>query len=322
MRRDRLVLSVVVPIHDVAPGHLSAALDSVLAQEVDAVLEVLVVDDASSIDYSAVKAAFASRGVRFFRQPTNEGMVATWNAAVRRSTGTLVLLLGQDDLLMPGMLRAYVAAFERDPGIALCACGRQFIDEHGNQVQPLRFVNDRRHIFSREDTYWLQHCDAVRLCLRNGNVIGEPSAVMYRRSVFDRIRGYDPAFRHAADLDFNLRAAQHGSILYFGHEFIARRLRRDSLTRKNLSACHVTYERMAIFERHVATCKFDPNAIDGFRAYLAAAALFDLARGIMSANFRVIHAALNTGMRNVPRSMRAVRTLVGELVTRTNVDAR
>ncbi|MGZ4964488.1 MAG: ATP-binding cassette domain-containing protein, partial [Limisphaerales bacterium] len=85
------------------------------------------------------------------------------------------------------------------------------------------------------DRYVLDHAEVVRLSLRNGQGFGEPSAVMFRRSVFTAVGGYDPLFEHAADVDFNLRASQHGRSVYLRHAYLRRRWHDEGFTRTNFN---------------------------------------------------------------------------------------
>src|ERR1700761_9007496 len=62
-------LSVVIPVYN-RERELHRAIGSCLAQQ-GASYEVVVVDDASTDGSAAVAAAYAGRGVRLLRQPTN-----------------------------------------------------------------------------------------------------------------------------------------------------------------------------------------------------------------------------------------------------------
>ena len=122
------------------------------------------------------------------------------------------------------MLAAYVAEFVADPGVVLVSGAEQFIDEAGAAARTARSTSVTVTTCSCErDRYVLDHAELVRLSLRNGQGFGEPSAVMFRRSVFDAIGGYDPSFEHAADVDFNLRASALGPSVYLRHPYLRRR---------------------------------------------------------------------------------------------------
>jgi glycosyltransferase involved in cell wall biosynthesis len=97
------LFSVVIPTYNRA-GLLRAALDSVFRQE-DADFEVIVVDDGSKEDLSAVAAEYAGR-VTFLRQ-VNSGPAEARNYGARTARGEYVAFLDSDDVWLPWTLKAY-----------------------------------------------------------------------------------------------------------------------------------------------------------------------------------------------------------------------
>ncbi len=308
-------------MYEVPVDYLRATIDSILAQKGDFELEVVVSDDASSSDYGALFSGTAAGPVSFHRNEHNLGMVGNWNATVRRSTGALVMVVGQDDLLEPGMFAAYASAFD-DPEIALCACARRFIDDAGQLVKPRRAVNDRARIFRQRSEYRLDHRDAVRLCLRNGNAIGEPSSVMYRRSVFETLEGYDASFRHAADVDFNLRASRYGKIAYLAQPFLRRRLHAANLTRANRESGALLEDRESLFRRFATGNLFSPREMAEFRAYLLATSTRDLLHALARGRLTVARLALRAVLGHVRPTPRVYAAYAWEILSGRNRDRR
>lgn len=315
-------VSVCVPVYDVPIRYLREAIDSALGQEGSFTLEVVVSDDASSADYSSLKQEYGSDPVTFYRNERNLGMAGNWNAAVNRSSGDLVLVLGHDDVLVEGMFAAYVAAFAAYSDVVLCGSGRVFIDERGHEVQLRRAVNDRANIFIDLELYLLDSCEAIRLCLRNGNVIGEPSAVMFRRSVFNAIGGYDPGYKHAADVHFNLRAARNGRIAYFRERFLRRRIHPENLTRSNLATGALTIDRARMFEEFADECDFEPRTLAAFRAYLVACSTHDAVRGVRSGRWRTAALGCRKALLYMRPTPRVYFRYLSEILNGNNADVR
>ncbi|TGA92562.1 bifunctional glycosyltransferase family 2 protein/CDP-glycerol:glycerophosphate glycerophosphotransferase [Streptomyces sp. MZ04] len=113
--------SVVVPAHRVQ-GYLRECLDSVLDQSFGD-LELIVVDDASPDASAAIAAQCAERDprVQLVRAPAQAGAGPARNIGADRATGTYLLFLDGDDLLLPGALEAIAAALDRadDPDVLL-----------------------------------------------------------------------------------------------------------------------------------------------------------------------------------------------------------
>ncbi|WP_069171048.1 glycosyltransferase family 2 protein [Streptomyces griseus] len=108
-------LSVVVPLHNVAP-FADATLGS-LARNADPDIEFLLVDDCSTDDTPALVDRWADRlpQARVIRHETNVGIAAARNSGIDAARGDFVTFLDGDDWYAPGHLtRLLHAAQELD----------------------------------------------------------------------------------------------------------------------------------------------------------------------------------------------------------------
>jgi glycosyltransferase involved in cell wall biosynthesis len=315
-------ISACVPVYNTEPRYLTALVDSVLSQS-RAAHEIVLCDDRSTVDYaSALRQWQDDRRIRYFRNPSNLGMVGNWNRTISHSTGDLVVVLGHDDMIAPGMFAAYAAAFARAPDIVLVSSGSQFIDDRGEAAGIRMNVNHRSNIFIDRSEYVLSGRDVAYLCLRNGSAIGELSVQMFRRAVFDAVGGFDPAFRHGADVDLAVRIARQGRTIYLNQPYLRRRFHKNNLTWTNLAAGHVSRDRALRFEHHKRSYSFEPEEMACFRAYLTACATYDLARLPRHKSARVVGEAFRQIARYSGIYPAAYMSLIRELVTGRNRDRR
>lgn len=293
-------ISVGIPTHNVRPVVLEEAIRSVCGQDEASLEEVVVVDDGSSVSYEAVKAAIRDPRVRWIQNETPLGMVANWNYAVRSTSCEYVMVMGHDDVLDSAMFSTYMKTFRIRPDVVLCSCARTFIDSDGRPGPAARWANDRRYIFPEtSDVYVLSEEDVLGLCLRNGNPIGEPSALLFRRSVFDAVGGFDQKYDHAADVDFILRVAGRGRVAYHGKPLLRRRIHPDRLTNQNVRSGAVSRERRVLYETHgrkLRAVRQDRR----IRAALVAAAVRDLLRAVAGGHWVAAKAAGGTIVRYWP----------------------
>lgn len=329
-------VSLCVPLYRPDPRYLSRLVDSFVAQRFRN-LEVVIVDDASpGLDPDAFEAMITPLGDRFMadrfsggrskfvwsQNDANLGMVGNWNRAVADCSGELVMCVSQDDELGPGTLAAYVAELVADPGVVLVSGAEQFIDEADRPLARKLNVGHRHNVFVHHDRYVLDHGELVRLSLRNGQGFGEPSAVMFRRSVFDSIGGYDAVFEHAADVDFNLRASALGRCVYLRHPYLRRRWHSGGTTRSNLRSGAVARDRLRLYERYRDTAGLTELDRAEARSSLASHSLYDAVRAARARQWAVARVAFGNLRTGARAPLRVHAAHVAEIVRHRNRDER
>jgi glycosyltransferase involved in cell wall biosynthesis len=194
-RPDQLV-SVVIPCYRQA-HFLPGAIESVIAQTYPRV-EIIVVDDGSPDETEKVVARYP--GVRYLRQ-RNKGLSAARNAGLARSRGVYIAFLDADDRLTPGALAAGARELASRAACAFAAGDHRLIDAHGEVVP----AAPREPVTS----------DHYRELLK-GNFIWCPASVLYRRSVFQAVGGFDTSLKSAEDYDMYLRITRLFPVLTHG----------------------------------------------------------------------------------------------------------
>lgn len=318
----RPVVSLCIPAYQPDAGFLDELLASIEAQRYSP-LEVVVVDDASTTPVANILGRWKDRlPITVYRNPKNLGMVPNWNEAVRRSGGELAMVVCQDDVLADGMIHRYVDEFEAETDIVLCSSGEVFIDADDKVIdRPLPF-NHRGRIFMHRDRYLLDQIELIRLCLRNGQAYGEPSAVMFRRKAFDRVGGYREEFVHAPDLDFNLRAAAEGKAMYLADRYLRRRLHKGNLTRQHVASGAATRDRVRLYEEYSPRLALDNGSRDRLRAAMMSSAVHDTVEALRGRRWGVVRQNLVDIWRYRAPPARPYVERVREVLSRENLDER
>jgi glycosyltransferase involved in cell wall biosynthesis len=107
--------SVCIRAHRRADG-LTCAIESALAQDVDD-LEIVVSDDSGEME--DVVAAVGDARVRYSSNPEPQGSIANLRRVSSLARGDYVVVLDDDDELLPGFLPAAAAPMDRDPATGL-----------------------------------------------------------------------------------------------------------------------------------------------------------------------------------------------------------
>src|SRR5829696_6678884 len=187
--------SVMIPTFNCA-DHLARALESVLAQDPGPdVMQIEVVDDASSDRSAAVVHEVGSDRVAFFRQQQNVGHIRNFATCITRANGHYVHLLHGDDFVLPGFYDALRRGFESDPAVGAAFTRWMLVDgddELCSVVDPLEPSAGPLP-------------DALARLSGEQHIVTPSIAV--RRSAYERLGGFDDRLVCAEDWEMWVRIA-------------------------------------------------------------------------------------------------------------------
>ncbi|MEO6567242.1 MAG: glycosyltransferase family A protein [Opitutaceae bacterium] len=193
------LLTICMPAYK-ADRYLEATLDSVRSQTFSD-WELILVEDGSHDRAEMLVDAFAKsvrQPVRFLRQEKNQGLPATRNTGIALAASEWIVLLDSDDLWSPTHLADLVACAARNPEVELIHAGSVLFDS-----------DTGRELEIRSPSPAIQAAYPLSLFL--GDYIVQPSSVMLRKSLWSRVGGFDPSFRHVEDREMWMRCAQAGA---------------------------------------------------------------------------------------------------------------
>ena len=180
-------VSCIVPVYN-GERYLRETLDSIFAQS-HRPMQVIVVDDGSTDATPDVVAGYREQ-VRYLRQ-ANAGQATARNLGVDTSDGAFIAFLDADDLWHPEKLSRQLARFVARPELDYAVTHVQNFWEHELQSEEEQF---RGHPRSQP---------------MPGYVTG---TLLARRSVFERIGGFDTSLGHADKTEWFLRAQSKGAV--------------------------------------------------------------------------------------------------------------
>jgi glycosyltransferase involved in cell wall biosynthesis len=97
--------------------------------------EVIVVDDASQDRTRELIAEFGDDRVRVVPHTQRQGVVRSFEDAVRNASGDLLFLCDQDDVWAPGKVCKVVNVFSQHPDVSVVVTGLTTIDENGASLK-------------------------------------------------------------------------------------------------------------------------------------------------------------------------------------------
>jgi glycosyltransferase involved in cell wall biosynthesis len=228
--------SVMIPTYNCA-RYLEAALRSVLAQDPGpAAMQIEVVDDHSTADDpEEVVARLGGGRVAFHRQPENVGVVGNLNTCLQRSRGELVHLLHGDDLVLEGFYRTLDDRLRKHPDAGAAYCRHLYVDEQGRRLDVAPLEPASSGILM----------EGARFLAAEQRIM-TPSIVV-RRSVYERLGGFDDRLACAEDWEMWVRVATRFPVYYEERPLACYRLHGSSNTGRNLrDGKSLDYTRLAI----------------------------------------------------------------------------
>ncbi len=187
MNNGQPLVSVIIPVHN-REKFIQDALKSVFKQDYEA-LEVIVVDDGSTDRTAEVVRSF--KKVRYFYQAHQGiGPAQARNLGLRESKGEFISFLDSDDMWLPQKTRLQVNYLLANPDKGLVLCHIKNFIETGSDIPSWLDEKTKRNMADINAASFI------------------PSALMSRRSVFEKIGDFNISFKMGDDTDWFLRARE------------------------------------------------------------------------------------------------------------------
>ncbi len=234
------LVTVCIPTYNGAK-FLGEALEDVAGQTYPN-LEILLADDGSEDATLEILEDFRANSphpCRIYRH-SHRGMVQNWNFCIQEARGVYLKFLFQDDRLDPDCIRKLVNVAETDADMGLVFCPRRLeVAEDAAGIGILEIVAQRcrhvhqgwRHLNSRQLGTTLLGDD--QLWTFPLNKIGEPTAVLLRKSAVEAVGGFDTDLSQLVDVELWWRLLATGSVGFVEEPLAVFRLHPGQQTVKN-----------------------------------------------------------------------------------------
>ena len=199
-------ISIIIPVFN-RENTISRAIDSVLNQTYKS-LEIIVVDDGSTDKTAEILKSY-SNNIKVIHQK-NSGVSVARNNGIKNSIGEWIALLDSDDEWLPNKLKLEVDYINENLDMKILQTEEIWI-RNGKRIDPKKYHKKiAGNIFQK----------SLELCLVS------PSAVIFKRSLFNEIGEFDEDLPVCEDYDYWLRVSlkypvglikKYGIIKYGGH---------------------------------------------------------------------------------------------------------
>ncbi len=230
---EQPLISCIVPVYN-GERFLSEALDSIFAQTYRPI-EVIVVDDGSKDGTAKIVASYGEP-IAYVRQ-ANAGPAAARNRGVALANGAFIAFLDADDVWHREKLERQMARFVARPELELSLTHKKNFWEEERRDEEAR-LKAQDHPFVDEHPGYACPMHLVR------------------KSVFDRVGGFDESLRIGEDTDWLSRTEEHDIVTEILPDVLVYRRMHNA----NLSLSATKEDRMAVVTRKLKRLRTRPAA--------------------------------------------------------------
>jgi glycosyltransferase involved in cell wall biosynthesis len=231
------LVSICIPTYN-AEAFIAEAIASALAQTY-VPLEIVISDDGSSDRTIEIAKQLLDgnldRKTITWQLNTHDrlGIAANWNYSISLAKGKYIKFLFQDDTIAPDCINKMVALAEQDVEIGLVFARRNIINSDDTEL-------DQLYVDITKGWTNLSNIQAGRSLLEDPklleaplNKIGEPTAVLIAKAVFEHVGLFDPNLQQVLDLDMWLRIMAQYKIGYIDETLAGFRVHRNQQSIQN-----------------------------------------------------------------------------------------
>jgi glycosyltransferase involved in cell wall biosynthesis len=209
-------ISIIIPTYN-REQFIAEAIQSVLDQEYDGHLEIIISDDDSSDRTIEIAESFGDR-VTILRKPANcltQGASSTRNRGILASSQPYICFLDSDDFFLPGHLKKISLALESKQNLGFAFC--RILEIKEEKDSRLYKAWTKAHITKK---------DIIYPVISRNNVVCT-NVFIFQRYVFDTVGVFNETYKNGEDGDMWMRISEQykGTFAnYFGavrrkHEF-------------------------------------------------------------------------------------------------------
>lgn len=147
MINNKPIVSIILPVHN-SERYLYDCLESLVSQTYRN-LEIIAMDDASTDNSFKIIKAFAKKykRLRVYRNIKRYGIAVTLNRLIKKSKGSFVAFMDQNDITNPKRIRKQVEFLINNPEVVALGCQCVFINSKNKRLRKSDFPGENKFIY-------------------------------------------------------------------------------------------------------------------------------------------------------------------------------
>ncbi|MFV9550613.1 glycosyltransferase family 2 protein [Algibacter sp. PT7-4] len=234
------LVSICIPTYNGAK-FITEAMESAIKQSYSN-LEIIVSDDNSKDETLKIIEDYKSKTnipIAIYNHKPN-GIGANWNNCIKNAKGDYIKFLFQDDTIVPSCIDKMVEQAIKNPRIGLVYSKRNFIYEKNEKNK--NWIKTYGNLHTSWSNLKIENNKAYsgKVLLANKkllevpiNKIGEPTAVLLKKDVFNKVGYFSTILKQSLDIEFWYRLMKYYSVVFINEELVTFRLHEDQASAIN-----------------------------------------------------------------------------------------
>lgn len=179
---------------------IAKAIESVLNQSFKD-LELIITDDNSTDRTAEIINKYQDSRLIFSKNTQNFGMVINTNNSIKKARGEYIAILNSDDFWEPNKLQKQIDFMQQNPNCDLCFTLANMVDDDDKIIN-----NPKSNPFEFQN---FSPSQMANYLFFHNNFLCYPSVLM-KKSIFNKINFFNPAYLILLDTDLWLRCSLAG----------------------------------------------------------------------------------------------------------------
>jgi len=214
-------VSVVLPVYN-GERYLRASIDSVLTQSLQD-FEFIIWDDASTDSSREIISSYSDPRIRVFENNSNLGLFKTLNLIITNSSGPLIKLWSQDDVMKEDCLNKLTSFLSTQNMAAMAYCAYDLFDCDGKVYKPAPPDQTPETIDPRL---------AAQIMFYNGSLTGNIANVILRRSALDEVGLFREDMMVSGDFEMWVRLSERWPTGFLNESLLLLRSHEEQFSRR------------------------------------------------------------------------------------------
>lgn len=170
-------------------------------------IEILIIDNNSSDNTKKVVKSFKDKRIRYIKNDINIGMMNNWNKCIKMAKGKYVMILGDDDILLPNFVEESLKIFSKYKNIGFTFSHINKMDEKGKILSKWGYKFFKNGLIHGENY--------IKTTINNLCCMTNSSSVLINKKVFEMVGYFESPFaRNTFDLNMWIKIANRFNVYF------------------------------------------------------------------------------------------------------------